>query len=376
MDIQKFQDSRFGKNQTLTQLKDAALALREDADLPTDVSFVDVANEHFGLDGEEKIENFEEILQECGVNLKQDTIQNLLTQSTVDAKWLVPEYIRSAVSLGISESPIYPNITASEQTISAQKAQVPYLNQSDAAPRWVGEGETIQLADISYGSKEFKIRKMGRGIKLTDELKKYSKLNLVSIFLRDFGIRLGYGLDSLAINTLLNGEQADGSSSAPVIGVATTNTLVYKDLLRVWVRLSRMGKKPTAMVGGENMAMDILDLEEFKKSDKTASPQAKLNLKTAIPAQSDFFIHASVPANQVIILDPRTTMGKFNAMPLKVESERVVSNQTEATYVSLSSGFAILFRDSRVVVDKSKAFSANPFPAYMNVDALVAETIK
>lgn len=375
MDIKKFSEGRFGKG-TLTELKNVADTLRADADMPTDVSLMDVANEHFNLEGDKKIESFEQVLEECGVNPKQDTIQNLLTQQAVDAKWLVPEYIRSVVNTGISQSPIYPNITAAEQTISAQKAQVPYMNQSDAAPRYVGEGETIQLGSISYGSKEFKVRKMGRGIKLTDELRKYSKLNIVSIFLRDFGIRLGYGLDSLAIATLLNGEQADGSASAPVIGVTTPNTLTYKDLLRVWVRLSRMGKNPSVMVGGEDMAMNILDLAEFKKSPNSAPAQAKLNLRTAIPASSDFFIHASVPANQVIILDPRTTMGKFNAMPLTVESERIVSNQTEATYITLASGFAILFRDSRVVIDQTQDVATNGFPDYMNVDALVAETIK
>lgn len=371
MDLKKYEASKLKGN--VGNIMKATNEVREDANSPYDASFHETANS--GCEGA-NYESFEAVMEDLGIQPRVDTIQNLMTQQAIDAKWLLPEIIRNYITLGMKRAPIYPNITATEEAISAQKVQVPYVNQMDATPRFLGEGETFELSELSYGAKEFKVRKMGRGVKLTDELKRYSTLNIVSMFLRDFGIRLGYGLDSLAIQVLLNGEQTDGSESAPVIGVTTTNTLTYKDILRVWLRLSRMGKNPTTMVGGEDMAMDILDLPEFKKSEKNAAPEAKLNLRTTIPTQSDFFIHSSIPTNQVVILDSSTTLAKFNSMPLKVESERIVSNQTEATYVSLATGFAILFRDSRVVLDKSAAFATNGFPDYMNVDALALDVIK
>lgn len=370
MEIKKYEQSKLSGK--LGQVAKSAVALRDNADLPVDVSLHQVANRELGTE----YKNLEEMLKDAGVHRKVDTIHNLLTSQATDAKWLVPEIIRTAIKVGMKRAPIYSNIIASEESINATKVQVPYINQMDAAPRYVGEGETIQLSELSYGSKEFKVRKMGRGIKLTDELKKYSSINLVSLFLNDFGIRLGYGLDSLALKVLLNGEQADGSQSAPVVGVTTVNTLVYKDILKVWLRLTRMGKNPTAMVGGEDMALEILDLAEFKKSNNTAAPEARLNLRTSVPTSSDFFIHSSVPTSQVVILDAGTTMAKFNTMPLKVEHERIVSNQTEASYVTLATGFAVLFRDSRVVLDKSVAYTTNSFPDYMNVDAMALETIK
>jgi hypothetical protein len=82
----------------------------------------------------------------------------------------------------------------------------------------------------------------------------------------------------------------------------------------------------------------------------------------------NYFIHGNVPNSQEIILDPSRTLIKFNAQPLLVESERIVSNQTEAFYCSLTSGFAKLFRDSCVIMDSSLAFAGNGFPAYMDVD--------
>lgn len=371
MDYKKYKASKLS-GEVLANLSEKAIGIRDNADLPVDVDLHQVVNKELGTD----YKDLDALLADVGVHRKVDTISNLLTTQAGNAKWLVPEIMRSVIKLGMNRAPIYPNVIASEESINAIKVQVPYVNTMDAAPRWLGEGETIQLSELSYGSKEFKVRKMGRGIKLTDELRKYSSLNVVSMFLKDFGVRLGYGLDSLAIQVLLNGEQTNGSQSAPVIGVTTANTLTYKDILRVWLRLSRMGKNPTTMVGGEDMALEILDLPEFKKSNNTAAPEARLNLRTTVPSQSDFFIHSSVPADQVIILDESTTMGKFNTMPLKVEHERIVSNQTEATYVSLATGFAIFFRDSRVALDKSVTFQSNPFPEYMNIDAMAVETIK
>ena len=57
---------------------------------------------------------------------------------------------------------------------------------------------------------------------------------------RDFGVQLGYALDTLAMDVVINGNQVDGSESAPVIGVGSTSDgIQYRDLLRVWVRASR-----------------------------------------------------------------------------------------------------------------------------------------
>ena len=93
-----------------------------------------------------------------------------------------------------------------------------------------------------------------------------------------------------------------------------------------------------------------------------------MTLKSPIPAGSNLFVHGNVTASTAKILDPQGGIIKFNGWPLKVESERIVSNQTEAFYVSLQTGFAKLFRDSSVIIDKSKAFASYGFPTWMNVD--------
>ncbi len=59
----------------------------------------------------------------------------------------------------------------------------------------------------------------------------------------DFGIQLGYAMDTLAMDVLMNGNKADGSESASglVYMNEQTNGITYKDLLLFWVRAARMG---------------------------------------------------------------------------------------------------------------------------------------
>lgn len=343
MDLKKFETSQFkGQVQDAVRI---AEAIRNHKDNPKDVSFADVVKEKYNV-------SLESFLADLGVDPFTDTIQNLITVPEMDVRWIIPEVFRTALLLGYRAAPIYPNIIAGEEQMRGLRQVMPNINMSDAAPRYVGEGETIPLGEVSYGSKEFRIYKIGRGIKLTDEVVFYASLNLVSIFMRDFGVKLGHATDVLAIDCIINGEQADGSEAADVVGTADGVTLTYKDLLRVWVRLGRMGRIPGVLLGGEAVALDTLDLTEFK-TPVMGSPRETLVLKSPIPQNSSFYVHGNVPADQAIILDPSACIIKFNGWPLKVESERIVSNQTEAFYVTLQTGFAKLFTDAALIIDRS-----------------------
>lgn len=358
MDLKKYEVSQF-KGQIQEAVK-AAEAIRSHKDNPKDVSFRDVLKEKFNV-------SYEQFLADLGIDPATDTVNNLVTVPEMDVRWIIPEVFRTALLLGYRAAPIYPNIIAGEEQMRGLKQVMPHINMSDAAPRYVGEGETIPLGTVSYGSKEFRIYKVGRGIKLTDEVVYYTSLNLVSIFMRDFGIKLGHATDVLAIDCLVNGEQSDGSEAAPVVGTATGTSLVYKDLLTIWVRMGRMGRVPNTLIGGEEVAVDVLDLAEFK-TPVMGNPQETLVFKSPIPKNTNFYVHGNVTDDQAIILDPSAAIIKFNGWPMKVESERIVSNQTEAFYVTLQTGFAKLFTDAAIIVDRSKAIASYPLPDEMDVD--------
>lgn len=374
MDITKYNSSKF-KSQIKGMVMNCE-ALRKNSDNPVDITF-----ESF-IKKKENV-SMTALFDDLGIDPSIDTIENIFTLPDESVRWLVPEIFREALRLGLRKAPIWTSVVAAEQVSKQLSLTIPHLNMSDAVPKYIGEGETIAKGNISFGQKTLKLRKLGRGITIPYEVTNYVSINVVSIFLQDFGVKLGHAIDGLMIDTLINGEQADGSESAPVIGITTPSTLTYADILRIWVRMSRIGRLPNIMIGGEAAALETLDLDEFKtnqvggKAAAFVPSNSTLKLKTPIPASTDYFIHGSMPEDQQLIIDPSAAVIKYNAQPLLVESEKIVSNQTESTYATLTTGFGIAFRDGRVLLDNTVDFdTTGGFPDYMDVDALEDVTIE
>lgn len=336
--------------------------------LPMDTSFDDFSKEKFSL-------SQEDLFAKVGINTKTQTISNLLTMPDQDIRWVVPEIIRSAVTLGVRQAPFYPNLIVSDQSISQLSAIMPYVNFSDADPAKINETETIPLGNISYNQKNVNLFKLGKGLKISYEVSNYVSLDVMAIFFRDFGIRFGYAMDSLAMDVLINGNRLDGSESAPVIGVTTPGSIQYRDLLRVWVRAARIGRNFTRMVGDEEQALDLLDLPEFKER-QAGTTYATLNVRTPIPNSADFYIHPNVPDDQLLLVDQSAAMIKLTAQPLLLESEKIVSNQTEATYATITTGFSKMYLDAAVLIDSTVAFSSAGFPDYFNIDSKIVGVIE
>lgn len=319
---------------SIKEVVQAMDSMRRDPQGGIDVSISEFVKGKWGI-------SMETLYDDLGLNASIDTVQNIFTTPDESVRWLVPEIIRDALRLGLRKAPIWADFIATEQTLANPTVTMPHLNMSEAMPRYVGEGETIPKGDISYGSKSLRIRKMGKGISIPYEVQQYVTLNVVGIFLQDFGVKLNHAIDALMIDVLINGEQTDGSESAPVIGVATTGSMAYADLLKVWVRMARIGRSPFGIIGGETAALETLNLTEFKDRQNSGPTYKTLDLKTPIPAGCAYYIHGSVPANQQIIIDRTSSIIKYNTQPLLVENEKIVSNQTLATYATLTTGFGI-----------------------------------
>lgn len=360
MNLSKAKNSVYAKS--IKEVVQACDSMRKNTENPVDVSLSEFVQSRWGI-------SMETLYEDLGLNASIDSISNIFTLPDESNRWLIPEIIRDALRLGLRKNPIWADMIAAEQSIANPSVVIPHLNMSDATPRYVGEGETISKGAISFGQKSLKIRKMGRGIRIPYEVAQYVSINVMSIFLQDFGVKLNHGIDALMIDVLINGEQEDGSESAPLVGIGTIGAFSYRDLLKVWIRMARIGRTPFGIIGGEEAAIDTLFLDEFKRRD-AGTTEKTLNVRTPIPQTSAYYIHGSMPADQQMLVDRTSAIIKYNAQPLLVESEKIVSNQTIETYASLTTGFGILYRDARVVMDSSLAFASVGFPAYMDVDPL------
>jgi len=329
-------------------------AMRKDDKNPRDITLAEYVKLKYP---EITMETFYEDL---GVNPNIMTIENLLNMPDQNIRWLIPEIYREALRLGIRKAPIYPSLIAGEQSISGLELNMPAINMSDAGMKKVGVGETIPLGDVSFDQKKVKIYKLGRGIKIPYEVRQYVAINLVALYMQDMGIKMGMGLDYLALTTAINGDQADGTDAAPVLGVATDETLVYRDILKLWFRLSRLGRTPTIQIAGEDTGLDVMEL--YLNTRFTEGKQrTQVNPRVTLPNAVDLYIHGAIPDKQILMIDKAGALLKLNAQPLLVETEKIVSNQTEGTYATITTGFATIFKDARIILDKGHASSEDGY---------------
>lgn len=344
----------------MVQFMDSARAGNKDT-VCTDISLEEMVQEKYGI-------SQSDFFEKIGINPRMTTMQNIFTMPNEGVRWIVPEIIRTAIVAGIRQAPFYPDLISHDEHVSGLKITMPHINMSDAAPAKVNEAETIPLGDISYGEKTVSIFKIGKGFKITDEVRDYVSLDVLGVYLRDFGIQLGYAMDNIAMDVLLNGNILNGAESAPVVGVYdTTKGIQYKDLLKMWVRASRLGRNYQNIIGGETQAIDMLNLPEFKDR-KSGTTDATLNIKSPVPNKANFYIHPGTPDQQLLLVDKSAALIKLTAKELMLESERIVSNQTQATYATITTGFCKMYQDAAVLIAANKAFTANGFPAFMNID--------
>ena len=331
--------------------------------LAVDISLGDYTTARFGL-------SKDDFLSKLGISTKVSTMQNIYAMPGTDYRWVVPEIIRDAINLGMSQGPFYNTLVAADQPIKGLTAIMPFVNRhADATPARINEGETIPLGTVSFGQKSVNLFKVGKGFKLTDEVRNYVSLDVLAIFVKDFGVQLGYSLDSLAMDSLINGNKRDGSEAAPVLGVRDTSSgIQYKDMLKLWIRAARLGRSFKTIIGAEDVGVDMLDLPEFKNKTQ-GSTEANLNLKTPVPRNADFYIHPGVPEEQILLVDPSAALIKLTAQQLSMESERIVSNQTSAIYSTITTGFSKMYMDAAVLMDGTVDFATDGFPDYFDLDA-------
>lgn len=303
-----------------------------------------------------------------------DAVNNT-NQINPDFRFIIPELILAAIRVDYEAAAQYQNWIANTVNISQRKITMPQILRGSAIPKKVGEAESIPFGTVKFGQKEATVYKVGTGFKITDELVESSTLDLLFEFLGEVGIEMSIGADAQAAAILINGEQASGIESAPVVGVDdTTDGITFLDIKRVITRMLRLKRNANRILTGENDGIGISLLDEFKgfAGDKVLMSITNM---FGIPAnlQNDVF---PMPNNQVMFLAPNDAMIRLQYRSMKTERRRNPQTQTDELFVSDYIGFAIKRRDGRVILDKSLAFASYGFPAYMDVDSRINQAFK
>ncbi len=314
--------------------------------------------------------------------LEHSSFDGLNTTDDINSafRWLIPEIILAAIRTDYEASSMHQNWIASTQNLTQRTAKMPIIKRGNATPRKIGEAESIPFGTISFGEKSVEVFKVGVGFKITDELVESSSLNLLTQFLGEVGTDMSLAQDVEALSVLINGEQEGGIESAPVVGVNNTTTgFTYKDLKRVVARMERLRRMVTRIISGEDDGLDMALLEEFKGfSGDTKLGNVQGIMGKVLSLANDIY---TMPDNQIMLLAPQKAMTKLQYRGMKTERRRNPQTQEDELFVSDYTGYAILRRDARVIIDKSVEYDATAgetggFPTYMDIDARLATQYK
>jgi len=314
-----------------------------------------------------------------GLTLKQEHLQTM-SQRAMDAifsqapiatdpsaRYITPEFFTPFIGRGVVQGQYWDALISADITVPQPKVTMPLMSLSDANLEERGEGATTKEGTVTYGSKDVTIKNRSKAIYFTDESVMFNTINLVSVFFEDLGRLLAAGLNGEAVRVLRDGDQAGGSEAATVIGIGTANTFVYKDVLRVMLRMGMIGRPVSQIVAGEDACLAWEDLAEVKNALNSGGKLLPSNTRYLNrPATWDVIPAFNIPANKYLFSDPNQAMIALTAKPLTLESERIIARRLNGTHADIWKGFAIQQANARVIVDTTLAFSGNGWTSAFN----------
>ena len=263
------------------------------------------------------------------------------TQSSV----LFPEYIARAVKVGMEETNILPEITATETRIEGMDYRsITSVPEDEKKLKHVAEGATIPQTTVKTRDSLVKLNKRGRMLVASYEAIRFQKLDLFSVTLRQIGAQIGKMHLEDAVNVILNG---DGNNNpAAVTNVAAAGTLTYDDLLAFWNGFDPY-QMNTLLVGSDTM-LQLLKLTQMQ--DAAAGQDFHGTGKLITPMGAKVLRCSAVPQGKIIGLDKNYALEMVKAGDVMVEYDKIIDRQLERAAITTISGYAKIFEDASAVL--------------------------
>ncbi len=289
--------------------------------------------------------------QEFGVDLERITVERFF-QSSPDAKWLFPDMVRESVLTGLRRRPIYPELIAGDERIEGAVYSLPHVveDEDEESLRTVAEGGAIPESNITYGDRVVRLDKRGRGVLASYEVVRRMSVDMLRVHLERIGERLGRDLDVRVVEVLNAGDGSPGSAPT-VIDSTALGSWQYDDLIRGYLHLMQQHYfTPSHFVVSRPTAETLLGLPEIKDAtqfefSRTGSFPRPLGMRMVV---SD--VHPDV---QMTVLDARYAVQKVTEQELMVESDKLIHQQWDRTYLSIVTDYAVLYEKARVVLDNN-----------------------
>lgn len=289
--------------------------------------------------------------QEFGIDLNRITVDRFF-QSDPSAKWLFPDLVREAVVGGMKRKPVYPQLIIRDERIESTAYDVPYVQESEENEemRLVAEGAAIPESEITYGDRIVRLDKLGRGVIASYEVIRRMSVDMLRVHLQRIGECLGRNLDVRLAQVLVYGDSS-GATAPVTVNTAAAGAWSYADLVNGFMKLATEHFfMPTHLLADATAAQAILGMDEF--ADSALFDFAKTgNLPT--PLGVKLIPMAGQPAGKVTLLDANYAVQKLTEQDLLVESDKLINQQWDRTYLTVVTDFAVIYNKARVVLDNA-----------------------
>lgn len=298
--------------------------------------------------------------------MRQASFAPITSEAAGGQRFVSPEVFLDPVNRGVVQSTFYPDLVVREETVPQPQVIIPKMDLSDAKLMDSAEAATIEEGSVSYSTKTVTLTKKAKAIKQTYESLQYSSLSMLQLFMEDIGRILGHSLNGMAVEAITNGDQADLTENAAVIGVeSTTNGITWFDIARVAIQFGLIGRTGIQAIGNATSSLNYLNLPEVKNKQFPGAPLLATMMKSPLTMPEQLYVSTKVGTNKLVIQDPSASLVQLTSMPLLVETEKIIMKQLQGTAISITTGFAKLQRNASIVIDGSILFSGNGFPTWM-----------
>ena len=287
--------------------------------------------------------------QEFGIDLDRITVDRFF-QSDPNAKWLFPDIVRESVLQGMRRKPVYPQLIIRDEAVDGTAYDVPYVQEaaSEEELHSVAEGAAIPESEITYGDRIVRIDKKGRGVIASYEAIRRMSIDMLRVHLQRVGERLGRNLDARLAHVLVYGDSSGAATAALTLNTAAAGSWSYEDIVAGFMKLTLEHYfTPTHMLASGALCRTILSLDEFRDAAlfdfaKTGNLPTPLGVRLVpMPDQ---------PEHKLTILDAGYAVQKLTEQDLLVESDKLIQQQWDRTYLTVVTDFAVIYEKARVVV--------------------------
>lgn len=261
---------------------------------------------------------------------------------TSNSAALFPEYVSRAVRQGMERADILPNIVATVTDIDGMdyRSIVSAPSEDDKSLKVVAEGAKIPQTVVKTRENLVKLHKRGRMLVASYEALRFQRLDLFTVTLNQIGAYIARAQLKDAIDVLLNGDGND--NAAGVVSAASSGSVQYTDLLKLWSALSPY-ELNTILAPTEEM-QKILALSQMQDSNAGLDFQGTGRMITPMGAT---LLHApEMESGKIIGLDRNCALEMVQAGGVVTDYDKLIDRQLERAAITCTAGFSKIFTEA------------------------------